>query len=180
MSWSNSGKGDRFTCMCVTVCVFIANTWFATAGSGVVRLQQCSLRRWRLERDSNVVAEHQAQWSAQSGTFWHRLQIRLSSNRYLAMTTDLTLSHESYTCARWQGKTGDHIPQLRHCLLHTDSIDYLLLVYLWSPYVIGRPHIFSCCFFLSSFFFFFPRLKFSGPRLDVYHTLAHGMALVRI
>jgi len=34
---------------------------------------------------------------------------------------------------------------------------------LWSPYVIGRPYIFSCCglfFFLlpSSFFFFFPRL----------------------
>ena len=32
---------------------------------------------------------------------------------------------------------------------------------LWSPYVIGRPYIFSSCFFffLSSFFFlFFPRL----------------------
>jgi len=28
-------------------------------------------------------------------------------------------------------------------------------VYLWSPYVIGRPYIFSSCFFfLSSFFFF--------------------------
>ena len=27
--------------------------------------------------------------------------------------------------------------------------------YLWSPYVIGRPYIFSCCFFLSSFFFLF-------------------------
>jgi len=36
-----------------------------------------------------------------------------------------------------------------------------------------------------SFFFFFLLLFFSspnlsGPRLDVYHTLAHGMALVRI
>ena len=54
---------------------------------------------------------------------------------------------------------------------------------LWSPYVIGRPYIFSSCFFflLSSFFFFFfssPNL--SGRRLDVYHTLAHGVALVRI
>jgi len=29
------------------------------------------------------------------------------------------------------------------------------LVCLWSPYVIGRPYIFSCCFFLSSSFFFF-------------------------
>jgi len=28
---------------------------------------------------------------------------------------------------------------------------------LWSPYVIGRPYIFSCCFFFF-FFFFFPRL----------------------
>jgi len=30
---------------------------------------------------------------------------------------------------------------------------------LWSPYVIGRPYIFSSCdFYLSSSFFFFPRL----------------------
>ena len=54
---------------------------------------------------------------------------------------------------------------------------------LWSPYVIGRPYIFTCCglfFFLlpSSFFFSSPNL--SGRRLDVYHTLAHGVALVRI
>jgi len=33
--------------------------------------------------------------------------------------------------------------------------------------------------FLSSFFFFSsPNL--SGPRLDIYHSLAHGVALVRI
>ena len=31
---------------------------------------------------------------------------------------------------------------------------------LWSPYVIGRPYVFSSCFFVLSsfFFFFFPRL----------------------
>ena len=54
---------------------------------------------------------------------------------------------------------------------------------LWSPYVIGRPYIFSSCFFLlssSSFFFFFSSPNLSGPKLDVYHTLAHGVALVRI
>ena len=75
---------------------------------------------------------------------------------------------------------------------------------LWSPYVIGRPYIFLCCFFmvalwnradhyifilfLSSFFFFlllssssfFSSPNLSGRRLDVYHTLAHGVALVRI
>ena len=53
---------------------------------------------------------------------------------------------------------------------------------LWSPYVIGQTIIFSSCFFLSSFFFFllFPSPNLSGRRLDVYHTLAHGVALVRI
>ena len=67
-------------------------------------------------------------------------------------------------------------------------------LFLWSPYVIGRPYIFMVALWnradhyifilfllLSSFFFFFfssPNL--SGRRLDVYHTLAHGVALVRI
>ena len=31
-----------------------------------------------------------------------------------------------------------------------------------------------------SFFFFFSSPNLSGRRLDVYHTLAHGVALVRI
>ena len=58
---------------------------------------------------------------------------------------------------------------------HTD----LLVLLLWSPYVIGQTIIFSSCFFLlSSSFFSSPNL--SGRRLDVYHTLAHGVALVRI
>ena len=39
-------------------------------------------------------------------------------------------------------------------------------------------------FLLSSFFFlllsFFSSPNLSGQRLDVYHTLAHGVALVRI
>ena len=53
---------------------------------------------------------------------------------------------------------------------------------LWSPYVIGQTIIFSSCFFFfllsSSSFFSSPNL--SGRRLDVYRTLAHGVALVRI
>jgi len=55
--------------------------------------------------------------------------------------------------------------------------------FLWSPYVIGQTIIFSSCFFfLASFFFFlfFSSPNLSGRRLDVYHTLAHGVALVRI
>jgi len=58
-------------------------------------------------------------------------------------------------------------------------------ILLWSPYVIGQTIIFSSCsffFLLSSFFFlsFFSSPNLSGRRLDVYHTLAHGVALVRI
>jgi len=50
---------------------------------------------------------------------------------------------------------------------------------LRSPYVIGQTIIFlPCDFYLSSIFFFSPNL--SGRRLDVYHTLTHGVALVRI
>ena len=56
--------------------------------------------------------------------------------------------------------------------------------YLWSPYVIGQTIIFSSCFFLSFFFllllFFISSPNLSGRRLDVYHTSAHGVALVRI
>ena len=33
---------------------------------------------------------------------------------------------------------------------------------------------------LSSFYFFFSSPNLSGRRLDVYHTLTHGVALVRI
>jgi len=48
----------------------------------------------------------------------------------------------------------------------------------WSPYVIGQTIIFSCCGLF--FFLFFSSPNLSGWRLDVYHTLAHGVALVRI
>jgi len=55
--------------------------------------------------------------------------------------------------------------------------------YLWSPYVIGQTIIFSSCSFFPSFYLllsFFSLPNLSGRRLDVYHTLAHGVALVRI
>ena len=44
-------------------------------------------------------------------------------------------------------------------------------------------YIFMLWFVVSSFFFlfsFFSSPNLSGRRLDVYHTLAHGVALVRI
>jgi len=56
---------------------------------------------------------------------------------------------------------------------------FISLLFLWSPYEIGQTIIFSSCFF---FFFlllsFFSSPNLSGWRLDVYHTLAHGVALV--
>jgi len=63
--------------------------------------------------------------------------------------------------------------------LSMSSLVYLLVwsppPHLWSPYVIGKPYIFSSCFFLSSFFCS-PNL--SSRRLDVYHTSAHSVVLV--
>jgi len=50
--------------------------------------------------------------------------------------------------------------------------------FLWPPYVIGAAIIFLPCDFYLSTFFSSPNL--SGRRLDVYHTLTHGVALVRI
>ena len=70
------------------------------------------------------------------------------------------------------------------------SLGIILLA--WSPYVIGQTiimvalcnwadHYIFILFLSSSFFFlFFSSPNLSGRRLDVYHTLAHGVALVRI
>jgi len=47
--------------------------------------------------------------------------------------------------------------------------------FLWSPYVIGRPYIFSSCdFYLSFFLSFLSSPNLSGRRLDVCHTSTHG------
>jgi len=49
---------------------------------------------------------------------------------------------------------------------------------LLSPYVIGQAIIFLLCYFYPLLSFFSSR-NLSGRRLDVYHTLTHGVALVR-
>ena len=55
---------------------------------------------------------------------------------------------------------------------------------LWPPYVIGGPLYFcpvvSFCLLLLLLSFFISSPILSGRRLDVYHTLAHGVALVRM
>ena len=54
---------------------------------------------------------------------------------------------------------------------------------LWPPYVIGWPLYFCpviSIYRLSSIVFFLSSPNLSGRRLDVYRTLTHGVALVRI
>ena len=58
----------------------------------------------------------------------------------------------------------------------------ILTVFLWPPYVIGGPLYFCpvVSFYLLLLSSFFSSPNLSGRRLDVYHTLAHGVALVRV
>ena len=60
---------------------------------------------------------------------------------------------------------------------HSNFILFLVMVALCN-----RADHYIFILFLSSFFFlsFFSSPNLSGRRLDVYHTLAHGVALVRI
>jgi len=64
--------------------------------------------------------------------------------------------------------------------LHFHPSCFLDTQFLWSPYVIGQTIIFSSCFFFLLLLSFLSSPNLSGRRLDVYHTLAHGVALVRI
>jgi len=56
----------------------------------------------------------------------------------------------------------------------------LLILFMVALCNRADHYIFMLWFVLSSFFFFFSTPNLSGRRLDVYHTLAHGVALVRI
>ena len=63
---------------------------------------------------------------------------------------------------------------------HYYCLECVTVRWLWSPYVLRQTIIFSSCFFLLLLSSFFSSLNLSDRRLDVYHTLAHGVALVRI
>ena len=67
----------------------------------------------------------------------------------------------------------------RWALAHILVLSFFFLSSLWPPYVIGQAIIFlPRGFFLLLSSFSSPNL--SGCRLDLYHTLTHGVALVRI
>jgi len=53
----------------------------------------------------------------------------------------------------------------------------IFMVALWNR---ADHYIFMLFLSSSSFFFLFSSPNLSGRRLDVYHTLTHGVALVRI
>ena len=65
-----------------------------------------------------------------------------------------------------------------HCQRFTKQSVHTTL--LWSPYVTGQTIIILPCDFYLLSFFFFSSPNLSGRRLDVYHTSAHGVALVQI
>ena len=55
-----------------------------------------------------------------------------------------------------------------------------ILVFFMVALCNRADHYIFILFLLSFFFLFFSLPNLSGRRLDVYHTLAHGVALVRI
>ena len=64
--------------------------------------------------------------------------------------------------------------------LNTVNIDVIIVIVIIMVALCNRADHYIFILFLSSFFFFFSSFNLSGRRLDVYHTLAHGVALVRI
>jgi len=94
-------------------------------------------------------------------------------DKWLTDKSAAASSHSSILIRQMAGQT-DIVTLVRRALAKVCTVT-VLLVYLWSPYVIGQTIIFSCCFF-----FFISSPNLSGRRLDVCHTSTHGVALVRI
>jgi len=91
----------------------------------------------------------------------------------------------SQTLRRWtEGATcvrqGDHhVGHWRTFLvlvaLRNRADNYIFILFLYGrPMLLGRPYIFSSCFFLL-LLSFFSSPNLSSRRLDVYHTSAHGV-----
>ena len=57
---------------------------------------------------------------------------------------------------------------------------YLVTMFLFMVALWHRADHYIFILFLLSFFFFISSPNLSGQRLNVYHTSAHGVALVRI
>ena len=57
---------------------------------------------------------------------------------------------------------------------------FMRIIIIMAPYVMLGHYIFVLWFLSSSSVFFFSSPNLSHRRLDVYHTLTHGVAIVRI
>ena len=67
---------------------------------------------------------------------------------------------------------------LSRCAHYILLYNFFLCIYLLMVVLCNRARHYIFAFYISLFLFSSPNL--SGRRLDVYHTLAHGVALVRI
>jgi len=97
------------------------------------------------------------------------------------MRINLTVNVKVMCCDKRYTRVPITVIPLQLSWLQMPLVEYInclpLQTCLWSPYVIGQTIILSSCsFFLS----FFSSPNLSGRRLNVYHTLEHGVALVRI
>jgi len=111
---------------------------------------------------------------------WHQAERMLQQHQYnapnhgqpalFALEVEMHIMDGIHDALHPTIKIGSNISNLHEI--------WCCLYCLWSPYGIGRPYIFSCCGLFFLLLFSSPNL--SGRRLDVYHTLAHGVALVRI
>ena len=103
--------------------------------------------------------------------------------RYGALT-GCTVTRGNCSCSTGSSRRGDNARTASDVM--PPSVDALTQRrLLWPPYVIGQAIILLPCgfFLLSSIFWlssFFSSPNLSGRRLDVYHTLTHGVTLVRI
>jgi len=84
-------------------------------------------------------------------------------------------TEEDHTCDRRKDRTTNYLMYF-----------HLYIACLFMAALCNRGPLYFCpvglvSFYLSIFFFlFFSSPNLSGHRLDVYHTLSHGVALVRI
>jgi len=76
--------------------------------------------------------------------------------------------------------SSDIICVIYSILLFPVLLSSFILVFFMVALCNRADHYIFILFLLSFFFLFFSLPNLSGRRLDVYHTLARGVALVRI
>ena len=105
--------------------------------------------------------------------------VTIGRYRYEQLLTDINLLLiQSFIHTDSPDGETDIATLVRRALTEVCTVPvFLVMVALWNR----ADHYIFILWFLSIFFiFFFSSPNLSGRRLDVYHTLAHGVALVRI